>query len=148
MSELLKTQELALKTQDGVEKTFILSKFPAIAGREIFAKYPLSNVPKLGEYNVSEEIMLKLMSFVAVVPKEGAPIRLSTRTLIDNHVEDWETLAKLEWAMLEYNASFFGNGPNSAKLGEFGQKLGALTSKTLTALLAQLLQAVKQPSKS
>jgi hypothetical protein len=125
-------------------KTFILSKFPAVAGREIVAKYPLSGMPKLGDYEVNEATMLKLMAFVGV-PREGAPLMLTTRALVDNHCGDWETLAKVEVAMMEYNVSFFGNGRASSFLQGIAQKLPALATKILTDSLQQLSAKTKQP---
>lgn len=128
-------------------KVFILSKFPAITGREIIAKYPVANMPKLGDYGVSEETMLKLMAFVAV-KTDGEPIKLVTRALIDNHVPSWETLAKIEWSMMEYNCSFFQNGKVSTFLEGIAEKLPQLISKTLTDSLEQLSARGKQASKN
>ena len=98
---MLQPKEYSVKTQAGDEKVYILSKFPVVAGREIVAKYPLSGMPKLGDYQVNEETMLKLMAYVAVPGANGEPLKLTTRALVDNHVPDWETLAKLEIAMME-----------------------------------------------
>ena len=53
------------------DKEFIISKFPAVAGREIIAKYPFSSLPKLGDYKINEETMLKLMHYVAVTIEPG-----------------------------------------------------------------------------
>lgn len=146
---LLEPKELVLKDQKGIERTFILSKFPAVAGREIVAKYPLSNIPKIGEYQQSEDVMLKLMAFVGVSRSEGGePLLLSTRALVDNHVGDWETLARVEWAMLEYNTSFFGKGLNSDFFESISQKAVMWISQTLTTLSAQLSPAAKPPSKA
>lgn len=126
------------------DKEFILSKFPAVAGREIIAKYPISSIPKLGDYKVNEETMLKLMHYVAVTIEPGPrELRLSTVALIDNHVKNWETLAKLEMAMLEYNCSFFRNGRVSTFFDTIAQKLPASISKILTDLLPQLSQTAK-----
>lgn len=142
---LLEAKEITVKTGAGADKAFIISKFPAIAGREIVAKYPLSGMPKLGDYAVNEETMIKLMGFVAVnIPGTDAPLTLSTRTLIDNHVPDWETLAKLEIAMLEYNCSFFGNGRASTFFEGIAQKLPSLITKILTDSLQQLSVKNKQ----
>ena len=66
-------------------KEFILSKFPAIAGREIIAKYPLSGLPKIGDYALNEETMLKLMCYVAVNAGADVPLCLNTAALVDNH---------------------------------------------------------------
>jgi len=126
-------------------KIFILSKFPAVQGREIIAKYPLSSLPKLGDYAVSEETMLKLMTFVAV-PIEGAnPQRLTNKDLVNNHTGDWETLARIEMAMLEYNCSFFQNGRLSTFFDSIAQKIPQWITKILTDLSAQSSRTEKQP---
>src|SRR5690606_30555849 len=107
-----------------------------------------SGMPKLGDYAVNEETMIKLMGFVAVPSDTGEPLRLSTRALIDNHVPDWETLGKIEVGMLEYNCSFFGNGRVLTFLEGLGQKAQALITKTLTDYLAQSSPKGAQPSKN
>lgn len=145
---LLEPKELTLTDRTGRERTFIISKFPAIAGREIVTKYPTANIPKIGEYTQSEEVMLKLMAFVAVPRDQGEPLQLSTRALVDNHVPDWETLAKIEWAMLEYNCSFFGNGTNSAFFESLSQKAVTWISQTLMPSLERSFQAAKPRSGS
>lgn len=145
---LLEPKELVLTDRAGKERTFILSKFPAIAGREIVTKYPVSNIPKIGEYQQSEEVMLKLMAFVAVPRDTGGELTLTTRALVDNHVGDWETLAKVEWAMLEYNCSFFGQGSNSDFLESLSKKAVTWITQTLTPLLERSSQAAKQASES
>lgn len=145
----LQPKETTVTGGDGVERTYVLSKFPAIAGREIVAKYPLSAVPKLGDYEVNEATMLKLMAYVGV-PIEGRaePLLLTSRALVDNHVPDWETLARVEVAMLEYNVSFFANGKASGFLQLIVTKAQALLSQTLTGSLAQLLPKEKPPSEN
>lgn len=107
---LIKPKEVAVKDADGVEKTFIISRLPAITRREILAKYPLSNAPKIGDYEVSKDAMLKMMAYVCV-PVSGEELPLKTQALIDNHVPDGESLIRLELEMLKYNTSF------SAKAG-------------------------------
>ena len=128
-------------------KDFILSKFPAIAGREIIAKYPLSGIPKIGDYQLNEETMLKLMSYVAVNIND-APVSLSSRGLVDNHAGNWETLAKIEVSMMEYNCSFFRDGRISNFFDDFAQKLPLWISKMWTVLSEQLLQKEKPHSTS
>jgi len=145
---MIEPKEITIETQRGESRVYILSKFPAIQGREIIAKYPLSAMPKLGDYAVNEETMLKLMAFVGV-PQEGRePLRLSTRALVDNHVPDWETLARIEFAMMEYNVSFFGNGKGSTFLEAITQKAQQFLSKTLTDLSAQSSPKEKRRSTS
>lgn len=134
---MLQPKEITITTQAGEDRVYVLSKFPAVQGREIIAKYPLSAMPKLGDYAVNEETMLKLMAFVAVPRDTGEPLRLSTRALVDNHVPEWETLARIEVAMMEYNVSFFGNGKGSTFLEAIAKKAQAFLSRTLTDLSAQ-----------
>lgn len=144
---MLEPKDITIKDQAGNDRTYVISKFPAIAGREIVAKYPLSNIPKLGEYTQSEEVMLKLMCYVAV-PLPNGPMALTTRALVDNHVPDWEVLARIEWAMLEYNTSFFGKGLNSNFLESISQKAVAKISEILIPLLARSSQTAKPATKS
>jgi hypothetical protein len=142
---LLEPKEVDIELQSGTIKKFIISKFPTIAGREIIAKYPLSSVPKLGDYQVNQETMLKLMEFVAV-PIEGAePLRLTTPELIDNHVPDWEALVKIEMQMLEYNCSFFKNGVIQGFIQIFLDKMAPLLSQILTTSVQALSNLEKQP---
>lgn len=126
-------------------KKFVLHKFPAIAGREIICNYPLTAVPKVGEYKTNEEIMLKLMKYVGV-PINDIVLPLSTAELVDQHTGSWETLMKLEAAMIEYNCSFFQNGLASTFLTGLAQKVPAWISKTLMDSLERLSQKEKQAS--
>jgi hypothetical protein len=125
-------------------RKYTISKFPAVAGREIIAKYPLSGMPKLGDYAVNEETMLKLMCFVSITLPDGNKLALSNRTLVDNHVSSWETLAKIEIAAMEYNCSFFQNGRISRFFDDFAQKLPAWISRMLMGLSERSSQ-VKKP---
>lgn len=134
---MLEPKEIQIENPDGSVSTFIISKFPAIAGREIISKYPVSNIPKLGDYAVSEEVMLKLMSYVAVPRETGEPLKLTTRALVDNHAGNWETLVKLEAAMLEHNCSFFANGKGSTFFEAITLKARQFLSQTLMDLSAQ-----------
>lgn len=132
---------------EGQELKYNISKFPATVGREIISKYPIANMPKIGDYKVSEETMLKLMSYVErVYPDRVQP--LTNRALVDNHVPSWEVLAKLEILMIDYNCSFFRNGKGL----DFLKKLQSLAEpkiiEMLTVLSGKLSQAAKQPSKN
>lgn len=144
MSEFLEPKQIEI---DGC--AFIISKLPAVEGREVFSKYASSNVPKVGQYEASEAIMLKLMTYVQRVPADGSePIQLSTKVLVNNHVPNWEVLTKLEWQMLKYNFSFFQNGKASDFLKNVGALAKSEASKMLTDLLGKSLQAAKQHSEN
>lgn len=138
-----------IKLTDGSEKEFIISKFDAVSGRKIVSQYPISGVPKLGDYDTNEALMLEMMTFVAIPGKDGTdPLRLSTRELVNNHVPEWETLAKLEWAMMEYNCSFFADGRVSGFLDDLMETLPQSILSMLTPLLDQLSAKNSQPSES
>lgn len=132
---------------EGENLEFNISKFPATVGREIIAKYPISNIPKVGDYKVSEETMLKLMCYVERVYPDRTQ-ELSNKALVDNHVPSWEVLAKLELLMIDYNCSFFRNGKGL----DFLKKLQALAEpkiiEMLMVLSGKLSQAEKQRSKN
>ncbi len=130
---LLNPIEKPFTTREGVEKVYILSHFPAVPGREIIAQYPLTAAPKVGDYAQNEAIMRKLMAFVAV-PTEQGPLPLTTEALINNHVPDPLTLAKIEAAMLEYNLGFSLAEGLSTLSNAFGTTLQAWISKTLMGL--------------
>ena len=135
---LLEPKEVSIKTQGKGDKAYTISKFPAIAGREIIAKYPLSGMPKLGDYQVNEDTMFKLMNFVAV--KTGDNLQqLTTKELIDNHVPDWETLARLEIEMMGYNCSFFLQG----KISNFLDIIKANAKQLLSSTLMDSLEQTK-----
>lgn len=136
--DLLEPKEVEI---DGCQ--FVIGKFPATVGREIITKYPLSNLPKIGDYGVSEEIMLKLMNYIERVLPTGDKVRLSTKALVDNHVPSWETLVKLEAASLEHNCSFFQNGKTSS----FFTKLGVLAQQKVTEILTNLLEQSSRAEK-
>lgn len=143
--DLIQPKEIQLTDETSATRTYILSKFPAVSGREIVTQYPLTGLPKIGEYALNEALMLKLMNFVAV-PLNGTPTRLSTRALVENHVPSWELLAKIEMEMMAYNCSFFLNGRASTFLSALAEKVPELISQILTVSLERLSQADKPAS--
>lgn len=144
---MIEPKEVEIEAPSGEVKKFTISKFNAIAGREIVSQYPISGLPKLGDYATNEAIMLKMMAFVMVKAGDVA-LPLTTRELVNNHVPDWETLAKLEWEVMEYNCSFFANGRVSNFLEELTAKLPESILSILTTLLERSSLQGKQPSES
>lgn len=130
-------------TIDG--KEFIISKLPATVGREIVAKYAAGgkNILFGGDYEVSEKVMLKLMSYVAV-NVEGRIIELKTEELINNHIKSAMTLIKLEKEMMSYNFDFFTPDTISDFLTRLTKLADKETTRILTDLLGKLLPMVKQ----
>lgn len=134
---LLEPWEQEFDLPNGSKKTYILSKFPAVAGREIVTQYPTSAMPKVGDYSLNEDLMLKMMCYVGVpIVLDGVtqsqPLLLTTRQLVDNHVPDFETLMKLEMAMLQGNCAFFAQGKMSGIFDKLAATVQQLILKTLT----------------
>ena len=146
MADLINPKELELEFE-GEKYKFNISKLPATVGREIISKYPISNVPKLGDYQVSEETMLKLISYTERVYDDRVQ-PLTSKALIDNHVPNWEILIKLEAYMLDYNCSFFDIGKVLNSLKEWKDLAQPKNIKTLMDSLVQLSQAAEQVSKN
>lgn len=127
--------------------TYILHKLPAVAGREIMMQYLVSNIPKLGDYKRSEELMFKLMRFVTVRPAPGgSEIALETPELIDNHVPGAETLIKLEKEMMQYSFDFFSEGKISNFLALIQKVADRKIMQIATSLLGASSTAEEQPS--
>lgn len=147
MPDLIEPKEIEVPDQGGKPQKFIISKFSAFDGREIVTQYPMSALPKLGDYKTNEEILQKMLSYVAVpMPNGAAPLRLSTEEVASNHIRDWEQLAKLELALMQYNTSFFFAGRSSEFLKAVAEKLHPFLASILTSSLASLSQTIKQPS--
>lgn len=142
-------QEVKIPLPGGGEKTYVMAKFDAIAGREIVTQYPTSALPKLGDYQTNEQLMFKIMAFVQIQPvKDGPLVALATRELITNHIPDAETLMRLEIAMLVYNFSFFQDGRISNFLEDLSAKVPELILSILTPLLESYSPKVAPPSES
>lgn len=135
--ELIKPLEIKIKDIDGIEQTFIISRLNAMLGREVIAKYPLSSMPKIGDYETNKETMLKLISHTQKVLSDGTKITLNSEALINNHITDGETLMKLEYEMLKYNISFLANG----SIQKLAQKIKEILPNIATRILSQSLRS-------
>lgn len=141
MVDLIKPAIVKIADCDGVEKEFIVSRIPAIQAREIFTQYLTANAPKVGNYAVSEALMLKMMSYVGIPKEEGSlepHVMLKTAALVNNHALDFEQLGRLEIAMVQHNVSFFQPEKVSSFLSGLAQKLMGSAIQTLTGSLGQL----------
>lgn len=146
MADLLNPEDFTV-TIDGKEYKYILSDFPAVEGREIIVKYPMSGLPKIGDYAVNEETMLKLMNYVAV-NIGGQIIRLSTRDMINNHCPNPEALITVEAAMMVKNCSFFRDGRSHDLFDNLIQICLTKVSEILTPLSAPSSPMEKPPLQS
>ncbi len=144
----IKPEEFKLADADGKEYIYILSNFPAVAGRKIISQYPLTGLPKFGDYVENEKLMIELMSYVAVKMSDGREQRLETQALIDNHVPGPEMLVKIEMKMMEKNFSFFRDGRSLNFFDSIAQLLTKKITETLTLSLQPLSEQDTPPSMS
>lgn len=142
-------KEIVVTDGNGTERTFVLSKMPAFEGFEIMARYPISLatsvIPKLADWEMVKMLQLKILKYVGV-PINGTPMPLSTQALVDNHCGDWECMAKLMAAEVEYNNSFFRNGTVSNFFADIAQKTMAKILEILSQSSDKLSHTEKPPS--
>lgn len=114
---LIKPKPFTTNDMDGEPITVIISRMPASVGREVLTQYPLTALPKIGDYVRNEELAYKLISY-CMVDSNGTPIRLTSKALADNHLRDAETQLRVEIAMMEYNSTFLRSGKASSFFDE------------------------------
>jgi len=135
---LIKPQEVTIKSIDGGEKTFRISRVPATQGREIFTQYMPTAMPKIGDYKSNEKLMKMLMRFVDVQAADESWIRLDNEVILNSHIDDWEMLVKIELEMVKYNTNFFSPEKLSNALSKFNQTLPDRIMSMLSRLSGQL----------
>ena len=143
MANLIKPLEIEVKDIDGILHKYTISRLPAVAGREILAKYLGGTMPKIGDYKDNHESMLKMMKYVAV-EIDGELQTLQTQALIDNHIPDTECLLRLEIEMIRHNTSFFGNAGSSNLLDFLLQKIKASIPLNFKTQILSLLQSLQK----
>lgn len=141
---LIKPKTIQIKTMDGETKSYILSRFPATDGMEIFYRIPTSAMPKIGDFEALKGVRDDIFKFIAV-EINGAQQTLSMKALIDSHVPDAETGLKLIGAMLEYNYSFFQRGTISAFFDVVAAKVPDIAQRILIQLSDALSKQNKRP---
>lgn len=143
MLNLLKPKDAVFTDQDGKNHTFVLSKFPAVEGREILCQWPITSLPKVGDYPSNQEIMYKLMAYVGVPQKDKDPLRLTTKELINNHAPDAMVLMAIESHMFKYNFGFF----LEEKALTFFERLMLMVDSKISSMLTASLRPLSQTEK-
>ena len=71
----------------------------------------MSAIQTSGDYPRNKEIVRLMMKYVGVyIIEPGRVQALITPELMNNHLGSWERGMSVEWAMMEYNCSFFRDG--------------------------------------
>lgn len=128
--------DITIENQDGTRSSYVIHRFPPIAGRRIVLGYPLTAIAANTDYAANEAVMKELMGFVSVRVGDSL-VRLSTDELIANHVKDWYSLVTIELRVLKFNCSFLQN--QSA----FGSFKDMLMEKVTDFLTNAFLKAAK-----
>ncbi len=144
---LINPKQVTIIDLDGNELIFNISRIPAIAAREFITQYPTTAIPKIGDYQANEELMIKMMKYIEIV-KGDQEIRLITSDLINNHVPDGESLMKLEAAMLNENTNFLNIGRVSKELNGFSANIKQFITQTLTSFAASSSPKSRRRSKN
>jgi hypothetical protein len=115
---------------------FHIKQMSATMGRKMLLEYPKQNMPKIGEYSKSEELMLEVMKdCVQIKLSNGAMLPLD-KTLIDQHL-DLDTLVELEREVLAYSSDFFTKESLCNFVGAIGEILLNQLSQILMVLFSE-----------
>lgn len=128
---MIKPKEISIVDMDGVERFFIITRFPATDGMEILYKLPTAALPKIGDFEALKGARDDVFKFIAV-KKDDKHIFLTTKALIDNHTGDAETAIKLMKEIIEYNYSFFQNGIISSFFKRLTERIPLVAQEILT----------------
>jgi hypothetical protein len=145
---VIQPKTVEIPCQDGSTRSYVISKFPAIEGREIVTQYVATAIQKADGYKANEDLMLKAMCYVSALNSEGQEIKLTTRALVNNHVPDFEALMRLEAALLDYNTNFMHRAKSFISSSDIEGKAMAWISRMLTHLSAQSSVQGRQPSET
>lgn len=140
-----KPKNITITSQDGVEQDFVIHKFLATDGMEIFSEIPVSVALALKEGDMKRfhQAVYRVVAY-AGVDNGGDFISLRTKALVDSHVDDWEVFSLLVKEVVEYNASFLQRGKISAFFSDIKKNLKALASSMSMDSRAQSSHQGKQ----
>ena len=116
-------------------KEYIIYEMPCTVSREVISQYALANAPKIGNYELSEKLMLKVMKHVGVMLDNGYEQKLVNIDLINNHVPNALTLMKLEKEVIQYSNDFLADG----EILNFLELVLKVADKKITEILTHLL---------
>jgi len=123
VSKPAESKEIDIINEDGTISKYTIYKFPPIVGRRVALGYPLTAFPrKYEDYSHNEKVMMELMQYVGVKVNDQI-LRLTTESMINNHVKGWFSLTSIEWACLKYNCSFLEDGKVLESMNEMMKDL-------------------------
>lgn len=140
---MIKPKEITITDMDGVAKTYTITRFTTTDGIDILLKLPMSAMPVIGDFEKLKGVRDDIFKFV-FVDVNGNKIALSTKALIDNHVNDAGVAIKIIKEILVYNYSFFQNGTLSILFAKWAENIPVLAQKILIPLFMQSSQKNKR----
>ena len=87
-------------------KTFVIHKLPATVAVEVMARSIGNMVPKAGEFEIVEAMMIKTMSYASVRRPGLDDLPLNSREMIDNHCVDHKTYLAVLEEVRQYSCLF------------------------------------------
>ena len=72
---MLKPKEISIIDIDGLERNFIISRFPATVGMEIFYRLPMSAVPKIGDFEALKDVRNDIFKYVYLEPTQAVVLK-------------------------------------------------------------------------
>ena len=138
---MIKPKAIEIIDIDGVERKFIITRFPATVG----IKFALKGIPSLSDTDGLLTIKSEIFSYV-YVETAGGELALKTDALVDNHCGDAETALKVIGAMLTYNFQTLGKLTSGGFLESVTAKIPDIARKLLTQLQPVLSEKGKQRS--
>lgn len=139
---LLHPKRIAVRTMDGETREYIISKFPATVGRDILTRLPDTGTAAGRHEDLvpAVDVMLDIMSYVAVALEDSDTVlRLASLELVNRHVPDWETLTRIEEAMLTYNTSFMRDWRRLDFLRRIGSDAPAEDYRNIDSLVGKVI---------
>lgn len=137
------------KLVEAMGKVYKILQMGVYDTRKVCLTYPMSLIPKLGEYAINEELSNLLMKYVEVKVKlpDGKEhwLRLDNRELVEQHVPPMQLLP-LEIAVIDHTTGFFSSGKFQDLVADQLVLLGQNIITTLTQSLAQSSKAEELPS--
>ena len=117
-------------------RNYRISELPTMLARDVMMNYPLTLLPKVGNYGENERLFKLLMKHVEVQPEPDKNpdwwIRLDTEDSINQNVSAKGVL-ELEKEVIDFSTDFFSSG----KLTQIGTTLGELARNILTNIVLQ-----------
>lgn len=124
---------------------FLISKMPCTVGQKVLVNLPQGFIPIFSEFTKYEQYIYEMLSYCQRVYDDKDNVPLTTKAIIDNHVNSVETLLKLEWHCIEHNYGFFAPERVAPLLNGKLSKYHFNLTEILTVLLQYFFPQNKRP---